>query len=197
MASNARSLVAFLAVAGFGFGLCRPDAIAQTAMAGADELRPLFATPQDIAQGKELAQASCESCHGPDGVSNTAGVPNLAGQRPSYIYRLLKAYQIGGHPGGHNVPNMRLLKFISDEALVKVAAYYASLDPPQPPAGAAPPYLDPVLAGKTAAAACAGCHGEAGVTTTPGFPSLIALESAIPDSGDEGLPQRSSARTTR
>jgi cytochrome c553 len=68
------------------------------------------------------------------------------------------------------------VKFTSDVALVKVAAYYASLDPPQPPAGAAPTFLDPVLAGKTAAAAaCAGCHGEAGVTTTPGFPSLVAL----------------------
>jgi cytochrome c553 len=68
------------------------------------------------------------------------------------------------------------VKFISDDALVKVAAYYASLDPPQPPAGPAPTFLDPVLAGKTAAAAaCAGCHGEAGVTTTPGFPSLVAL----------------------
>ena len=159
-----------MAVAGFGFGLCRPDAIAQTAMAGADELRPLFATPEDIAQGKELAQASCESCHGPDGVSNIAGVPNLAGQRPSYIYRLLKAYQIGGHPGGHNVPNMRLLKFLSDDALVKVAAYFASLDPARRPRGPGAPYVDPVEAGKTAAAACAGCHGETGVSQIPGIP---------------------------
>ncbi len=177
IASNPRSLVAFLAAASFGFGLCGPDAIAQTAMVGADELRPVFATPDDIAQGKELAQASCESCHGPDGVSNTAGVPNLAGQRPSYIYGLLKAYQIGGHPGGHNVPNMRLLKFFSNDALVDVAAYYASLEPAQPaPEAQATAYVDPVEAGKTAAAACAGCHGETGVSKTPGTPNLAELE---------------------
>ncbi len=177
MASNARSLVAFLVIAGAGFGLCRPAAIAQTAMAGADELRPLFATPDDIEQGKELAQASCASCHGPNGISSTAGVPNLAGQRPSYIYSLLKAYQIGGHPGGHDVANMKLLKFFSDDALVKVAAYYASLDPAQPAAEArATPFIDPVQAGKTAAAACAGCHGEAGVSAAPGIPSLIGQE---------------------
>ncbi len=68
------------------------------------------------------------------------------------------------------------VRFISDDALVNAAAYYASLDPAQPALGAAPPYLDPVQAGKTAAAACAGCHGEAGVSTTPGMPSLVGLD---------------------
>ncbi len=44
-----------------------------------------------------------------------------------------------------------------------------------PAPGATPAFFDPALAGKSAAAACAGCHGEAGVTATPGFPSLAAL----------------------
>ncbi len=43
------------------------------------------------------------------------------------------------------------------------------------PPGATPALFDPVLAGKSAAAACAGCHGEAGVTATPGLRSLAAL----------------------
>lgn len=177
MATWAWSLVALSAAAGLGFGPFRLDAVAQTAAASADELRPVFATPEDIAQGKVLAQASCESCHGPDGVSNSAGVPHLAGQRPSYVYRVLKADQIGGHPRGRGAPNLRLLKFFSDDALVKVAAYYASLDPAQPAAEAsAAPYVDPIQAGETAAAACVGCHGEAGVSATPGFPSLIGQE---------------------
>ena len=52
--------------------------------------------PDDIAEGKELAQASCASCHGASGISATAGIPNLAGQRPAYLYLELKAYQSGG-----------------------------------------------------------------------------------------------------
>ena len=68
------------------------------------------------------------------------------------------------------------VKFLSDDALVKVAAYYANLDPAQPAETAAPAIVDPVEAGKTAAAACAGCHGDAGVSKTPGIPNLIGQE---------------------
>ena len=68
--------------------------------------------------------------------------------------------------------------FLRDDALVNVAAYYASLDPARPaPAGkSAAPEVDPVLAGKAAAASCAGCHGENGVTSMPGMPSLAGLD---------------------
>jgi hypothetical protein len=53
VASNARSLLAFLVVAGAGLALCRPDAIAQTTMKPGDALRPLYATVDDIAEGKD------------------------------------------------------------------------------------------------------------------------------------------------
>ena len=36
--------------------------------------------------------------------------------------------------------------------------------------------MDPVEAGKTAAANCAGCHGETGVSKTPGMPSLVGFD---------------------
>ena len=122
--------------------------------------------------GKEFADSACAGCHGANGISTTTGIPNLAGQRPVYLYVELKTYQSGGRK---NAAMNTSVRFISDDALVKVAAYYASLDPAQPAPGAAPTYLDPVQAGKTAAAACAGCHGEAGVSKTPGIPSLAGL----------------------
>jgi cytochrome c553 len=149
-------------------------AAAQTAsIKRGDELRPIYVTPADVADGKQFADSACAGCHGANGISTTTGIPDLAGQRPVYLYMELRAYQAGARI---NAAMNTSVRFISDDALVKVAAYYASLDPPQPPAGAPPTSLDPVLAGKTAAAAaCAGCHGEAGVTTTPGFPSLVAL----------------------
>ena len=140
-----------------------------------DELRPLYATSSDVAEGKELAGSSCSKCHGGDGVSTTNGVPNLAGQRPSYLYLELKADQLGDRSGGGEAHSMKLMKFLSDDALANVAAYYASLDPASPPDTPAPKYDDPVAAGKTAAQPCAKCHGENGVSHKAGVPSLIGL----------------------
>src|SRR6516162_6368520 len=94
-----------------------------------DDLRAVYANAADVAEGKRLADASCAGCHGVNGISTTAGVPNLAGQRPAYLYRELKVYQSGGR--GES-PMNNAVKFLGDDALVKVAAYYASLDPAQP-----------------------------------------------------------------
>ena len=104
-------------------------------------------------------------------------MPNVAGQRPAYIYAKLRAYQAGTR-GDHAMEGA--VKFLSDEALVKVAAYYGSLEPAQPRTTAgeksAPASPDPVAAGKAAAAGCVGCHGEGGISKTPGMPSLVGLD---------------------
>jgi cytochrome c553 len=142
-----------------------------------DDLRPLYAIAEDIAEGKRFADGSCAACHGTSGVSSMAGVPHLAGQRPAYLYLELKAYQSGAR--GASAMNSAV-KFLSDDALVKVAAYFASLDPVEfaaaDAAKAAPAKPDPVQAGKAAAAACGGCHGEAGVSKTPSMPNLAGLD---------------------
>jgi cytochrome c553 len=143
----------------------------------ADDLRPAYATSADVAEGKRVADGLCARCHGATGISATSGVPHVAGQRPSYLYTKIKAYQSGARDD-HAMESA--VKFLNDDALVKVAAYYASLEPPPPAAadaaskGAAP--LDPVAAGKAAAAACAGCHGETGVTATAGTPNLAGFD---------------------
>jgi cytochrome c553 len=142
-----------------------------------DDMRAVYATPQDVAEGKRVAEASCMGCHGVNGVSATKGIPNLAGQRPVYVYLELKAYQSGVR-SAEAMTNA--VKFLSDDALVKAAAYYASLDPAQPnstpSAKSAPAKLEPVQAGKAAAAACAGCHGDTGISKMPGTPSLVGLD---------------------
>ena len=58
------SFIAFLVVVGATFALCPTGALAQTKMSPGDEVRPLFATPDDIADGKKLAQNACVTCHG-------------------------------------------------------------------------------------------------------------------------------------
>jgi cytochrome c553 len=141
-----------------------------------DDLRAAYGTAVEVGEGKRVAEASCARCHGINGISNTAGVPHLAGQRPAYLHLELRAYQTGAR--GDNAMD-GAVKFLSDDALVRVAAYYASLEPAQPVAmdGAkvtAKP--DPVQAGKAAAAGCAGCHGEGGISKMPGTPSLVGLD---------------------
>jgi cytochrome c553 len=142
-----------------------------------DDLRAVYATSVDVADGKRVAEASCVRCHNLDGVSTTKGVPHIAGQRPAYLHLELRAYQtsVRGEKAMDGV-----VKYMSDDALVKVAAYYASLDPPQPvaassakPAAAKP---DPAQAGKAAATACAACHGDGGISKIPGTPSLVSFD---------------------
>jgi cytochrome c553 len=155
-----------------GAASCSSAAMAQSAGADA-EMRTLTASPMDIADGKQLASTACARCHGADGISSTPDTPHIAGQRPAYLYLALKDYE----KGARNDAKMReAIKFLSDDALIKVSAYYASLDPAPPPAGPmAPAAPDPLQAGKTAAAACVGCHGTTGVSQIPAIPSLIGL----------------------
>jgi cytochrome c553 len=146
-----------------------------------DDLRAALATPQDIADGKPVAQSSCASCHGLDGRSKAKGVPHIAGQRPGYLYLELRAYKENTPATTRgDTPMSQVVKFLSDDALVKVAAYYASLEPAPPAAPAATKAgatkNDPVSAGKAVAAGCSGCHGEAGISKTPGMPSLVGQD---------------------
>ena len=151
-----------------------PPAHAQTG--ASDDLRTLRVTPVEIAEGARIAKSACARCHGADGISATKGIPHLAAQRAAYLDLQLRAYRYTARVQGAMTGAVR---YLSDDALVRVAAYYASLEPPPPapaPKKGAATRADPVQAGKSAAAACAGCHGETGVTAIPGMPSLVGLD---------------------
>ena len=96
---------------------------AKVVPAAGDDLRAIQATPQDVAEGKKVAQEACARCHGANGMSATAGIPHLAGQRAAYIHLQLRDYRAGDRPQS---PMAGAVKFLSEDALVKVAAYYAS-----------------------------------------------------------------------
>jgi cytochrome c553 len=172
------TLVAMAAIAGVFFaGAHFEGASAQPRINSEDglELRTLYANSEDVAEGKRIVESACAGCHGANGVSESPGVPHLAGQRSAYLYLELKAYQAGVR--GANAMN-NVVGPLSDDALFRAAAYLASLDPAQNnaanSASAAAP--DPVQAGKTAAAGCAGCHGDGGISKIPGMPSLVGLD---------------------
>lgn len=161
-------------------GLLATAALAQTITAGGAanpmDYKILYATPQDVVEGKQVALTMCASCHGINGVSSQKGVPNIAGQRPVYMHLELKIYQAGKRG---NTTMTNTVKYINDDAIMKVSAYYASQDPADPmavPAKVAAAKPNALSAGKAAAVACGGCHGEAGVSKTVGMPSLIGMD---------------------
>ena len=167
-------------VASLVAGLLAAPGVAQTInLGGANpvEFKVLYATAQDVAEGKQVAETMCAGCHGVKGIGKEKGVPHIAGQRAVYLHLEMKIYQAGGR--GHKVMT-NTVKYMNDDAIMKVSAYYASLEPAEPSGGgstkAVPAKPNAVSAGKAAAAGCAGCHGEAGISTTPGMPSLIGLD---------------------
>ena len=117
MAMKLGRWLAVTAVAGAYFAAFA--ASAQLLKQGDDALRPLYAQASDIAEGKDLATSSCAKCHGGDGIATDKLTPNLAGQRPAYLYLELKAYQAGART---NVDMTEKVKFLSDDAIVKLAA---------------------------------------------------------------------------
>jgi cytochrome c553 len=182
MQPSARTLLLTTVILGWATGTLSPEGTAQpvTLTAANADLRAAYATPQDIAEGKKVAAASCAQCHGRDGASTGEGVPHIAGQRAPYLHVETLVYKNGGR--GTN-PMSAAVKFLSDDALMKVAAYYGSLEPipPIPPRAApagksAPAKLDPVSAGKAAAAGCSGCHGETGISKMAGTPNLVGFD---------------------
>ncbi len=154
------------------------SAATQTIRPGAaDDFRAAYVTSQDIAEGKRVADTSCTRCHGSIGISTAKRVPHLAGQRAVYLHLELQAYKSGARGKGMMAD---ATKFLSEDALIKVAAWYSVLDPPQPTPAASTREVasgpDPVGAGQAAAASCAGCHGEAGISKTPGMPNLVGQD---------------------
>jgi len=180
MKASAPILLLAIIAAGMPLGSYSPVRTAlavELSTGSAADLRPAYATAQDVAEGKRVADASCARCHGAAGISTSKGVPHIAGQRPGYLFAELLIYQSGAR-GDNTMSNA--VKYLKDDALVKVSAFYAGLEPAQPSAAgvakAAPARPDPASAGKAAAAGCAGCHGETGITKIPGMPSLVGLD---------------------
>ncbi len=142
-------------------------------VAGEEAKGFLFDSPREINAGRELAEAQCAQCHGIDGVADGGDVPYLASQRPGYLYDELSAYRKGGRK---HQEMTQAVRFLSDAALRQAAAYYGSLDAPRiEPKGEPLEFPDPIALGAEAADTCNGCHGDGGVSETPGTPSLIGL----------------------
>jgi len=49
----------------------------------------------DIEAGKKKAAEVCAACHGPDGNSQTADFPRIAGQHADYLRKAMRDYKTG------------------------------------------------------------------------------------------------------
>jgi len=142
------------------------------------ERAALFPSALMLNQGRDVAEISCANCHGMDGVSDAEGKPHLAGQRAVYLFRAERAY----HTDARNDENKKHKGFLTDEALLAVAAYYSSLTPVAKSAIQNTTEQDeiteedPFLGIRGAMKKCVKCHDESGNSDGSGMPSLTAQD---------------------
>lgn len=93
--------------------------------------RELVTTGGSMVIGNQVVQGKttvCAGCHGKD-LMGTADVPPLAGRSPSYVARQLYDFQQGTRNGA-SAPLMRpVVANLTDEDMVAITAYLASLGP--------------------------------------------------------------------
>lgn len=134
---------------------------------------PFFQQPYapvagDAAKGKEVADAKCAACHGPDGNSTDAQYPKLAGQDPTYLYWQIQAYRTGQRKSD---VMMQIAGDLTDAEAADTASFYGlqaiKPDPVQ--------HGDLIRGGQRIfyggkypmTPACAGCHNSPRIAGTP------------------------------
>ncbi|MCY4270427.1 MAG: c-type cytochrome, partial [Gammaproteobacteria bacterium] len=134
--------------------------------------------PQAPAQGDaaagEAKSALCATCHGPDGNSELAINPKIAGQNARYLIKQMRDFQSGARPG----PIMAAMVInLSEEDIADLAAYYAAQTPTllgaDPESVALAESLYRAGNRELEVAACSACHSPTGDGNIPaGFPAL-------------------------
>ncbi|HNR22363.1 MAG TPA: c-type cytochrome [Steroidobacteraceae bacterium] len=155
-------------------------------VAGADgplalDLRRIVPITGDAKAGEAKAEL-CATCHGKHGIGIVPMFPNLAGQRPDYLYWELMSYKHGARPQSGMTP---LVELLSEEDMRNFSMYYATMVPPPRAADADATPADPELLrlgeqiymhGDAALGIppCQGCHGA----DARGHPRALQVDSA-------------------
>ena len=85
--------------------------------------------PGDVKKGKKLYHRECASCHGREGWGKKKkGVPMLAGQYTSYLWRQVSKFRKGIRVHDEDDPDEELLDDFSDEELRDIFAYLSTVD---------------------------------------------------------------------
>jgi cytochrome c553 len=78
----------------------------------------------DIEAGRTKVTTVCAACHGGNGVSVSANIPNLAGQKAGYVTGQLEAFRAGKRK--NEIMNA-IANQLSNEDIENVSAFFASL----------------------------------------------------------------------
>lgn len=132
------------------------------------------ALAQGDAAAGEAKSALCATCHGPDGNSQLAINPKIAGQNARYLIKQLQDFKSGARSG----PIMAAMVIsLSDEDIEDLAAWYASQTPTL--LGADPETVELAQSlyragiSELEITACSACHSPTGTGNAPaGFPAL-------------------------
>lgn len=114
---------------------------------------------------EEMA-ATCNGCHGTNGVSENPSTPSIAGQPEAYLKNTLLEWKTGKR---HSEIMVAMIKDYSDEQISVLAAYYAK-KPWAPVAQKIDANL--VKLGEVAARRCMACHGDTGAAHDGETPNL-------------------------
>lgn len=68
--------------------------------------------------------ATCQACHGVNGISNNPIWPNLAGQQEAYLTAQMKAFRDGERKNAMMSP---MAAGLTDEDIENISAYYSGL----------------------------------------------------------------------
>ncbi len=141
---------------------------------------PAKAAPKgDAARGKAVAAGVCAACHGPDGNSQIAANPKLAGQHPEYLYKQMQNFKgaDGKQPDRVNAVMNGMIAAVDDAQMRDLAAWFAS----QKQTSDKAKNRDTIARGQKlyragdiskGLPACAACHGPTGAGMPAQYPRI-------------------------
>lgn len=125
---------------------------------------------------------ACTGCHGSQGRAASDGYyPRIAGKPAGYLFNQLVAFRDGRRSYALMA---NLLAPLTDDYLREIAAHFAQLDLPYPPAQPPQAGADVLARGEALVTkgdaalkvpACTACHGAAMMGVAPGVPALIGM----------------------
>lgn len=124
--------------------------------------------------------ASCNSCHGIDGVGNKPDVPFIAGQHATYLESAMRAYLIGDRQ--HKIMRAAVFDLEVSERQ-QLAEHFAQLNATwknrtdRPLRISKADKIRDIRAGQALSRPCVSCHGKDGNSNKEGVPSLAGLQT--------------------
>jgi len=112
-----------------------PDDVAQFELRDSRSMFTAYVPPGSVARGEALvktggqgATVACASCHGAD-LRGLGPIPGIAGRSPSYLMRQLFDFKNGARAGPGSATMQPTVANLSEDDMMALAAYAASLQP--------------------------------------------------------------------